>query len=75
MTPPPCAPAATPITLPPPQQDLPQGNFRELKQTAVKTPDKGWGMAKAALFNYRSWIMCLNYGYCECSALLGTGVV
>ena len=30
----------------------------------MKQKDGGWGMWRAAVLNYRTWIMCLNYGYC-----------
>jgi nitrate/nitrite transporter NarK len=45
-------------------QDLPEGNFRELMASKAKVKDRSPNTLKAALFNYRSWIMCLNYGYC-----------
>jgi nitrate/nitrite transporter NarK len=45
-------------------QDLPDGNFRELMASKAKVKDRSPNTLKAALLNYRSWIMCLNYGYC-----------
>jgi len=45
-------------------QDMPRGNFRELRAAKMKSKDGGWGMWRAAVLNYRTWIMCLNYGYC-----------
>jgi nitrate/nitrite transporter NarK len=45
-------------------QDLPEGNFRELMASKAKVKDRSPNTLKAALLNYRSWIMCLNYGYC-----------
>jgi hypothetical protein len=45
-------------------QDLPEGNFRELMASKSKVKDRSPNTLKAALLNYRSWIMCLNYGYC-----------
>eukprot|EP00878_Enallax_costatus_P038944 GHUV01044445.1.p1 GENE.GHUV01044445.1~~GHUV01044445.1.p1 ORF type:complete len:470 (+),score=58.19 GHUV01044445.1:180-1589(+) len=45
-------------------QDLPQGNFKDLQKAAIKKKDNSPNALKAALLNYRTWIMCLNYGYC-----------
>lgn len=43
---------------------MPLGNYRELSALAIRKKDASSNAWKAALFNYRSWIMCLNYGYC-----------
>jgi nitrate/nitrite transporter NarK len=45
-------------------QDMPLGNYRELAAMAVRKKDTSPNAWKAALLNYRSWVMCLNYGYC-----------
>lgn len=43
---------------------MPLGNYRELVAMAVRKKDTSPNAWKAALFNYRSWVMCLLYGYC-----------
>lgn len=45
-------------------QDLPDGNYVELRKrgTIAKKPG-GWHIWKAALTNYRTWVMTLTYGY------------
>jgi NNP family nitrate/nitrite transporter-like MFS transporter len=43
---------------------MPLGNYRELAAAAVRKKDTSPNAWKAALLNYRSWVMCLNYGYC-----------
>jgi len=45
-------------------QDLPRGNYRDLMAAKMKAKDNSPNAWKAALFNYRTWVMCLNYGYC-----------
>lgn len=45
-------------------QDLPDGNYAALKKSGAMAKPSGWGAWKAALFNYRTWVMTLTYGYC-----------
>jgi MFS transporter, NNP family, nitrate/nitrite transporter len=45
-------------------QDLPLGNYRDLIKANLRKKDNSPNAWKAALLNYRTWIMCLNYGYC-----------
>jgi NNP family nitrate/nitrite transporter-like MFS transporter len=45
-------------------QDMPLGNYRELMASNIRKKDTSPNAWKAALLNYRSWVMSLNYGYC-----------
>lgn len=45
-------------------QDTPDGNYSELFASNMKIKDRSPNALRAALLNYRSWIMMLNYGYC-----------
>jgi len=45
-------------------QDLPDGQYKDLRAKGALAKPGGWPMWKAALFNYRTWIMTLTYGYC-----------
>jgi len=45
-------------------QDLPDGQYRECRLKGLLPKPQGWPVWKAALFNYRTWVMCLTYGYC-----------
>lgn len=45
-------------------QDMPLGNYRELMAQNIRKKDTSPNAWRAALLNYRSWVMCLNYGYC-----------
>jgi len=45
-------------------QDLPDGQYKDLKSSGAMTKPKGWGVWKAAITNYRTWVMTLAYGYC-----------
>lgn len=44
--------------------DLPDGQYNELKAKGLMAKPMGWPVWKAALTNYRTWVMCLTYGYC-----------
>ena len=42
-------------------QDLPDGNYIMLRKTGkLQKKVGGWNMWKAALFNYRTWVMTLT---------------
>jgi MFS transporter, NNP family, nitrate/nitrite transporter len=45
-------------------QDLPQGNYADLVESGVKPKAKSTMEFLAAVKNYRTWVMVLNYGYC-----------
>ena len=45
-------------------QDLPDGNFEELKKDGQMNKAKSHLDMWAAVKNYRTWIMVLTYGYC-----------
>lgn len=45
-------------------QDLPDGNYAELVASGQKDKAKAHMEFLAAVKNYRTWIMVLNYGYC-----------
>lgn len=45
-------------------QDLPDGQYRQLLKSGELKQGKAAGNFKAALLNYRSWVMALTYGYC-----------
>jgi NNP family nitrate/nitrite transporter-like MFS transporter len=50
-------------------QDMPDGNYAALKKSSAMQKSSAWGTWKAAITNYRTWVMTLTYGYCfgECS--------
>lgn len=42
-------------------QDLPDGNYAVLRKSGKMTQKPGgWNVWKAALFNYRTWVMTLT---------------
>lgn len=43
---------------------MPLGNYRELAAMAVRKKDGSANAWKAGLFNYRTWVMTILYGYC-----------
>jgi len=45
-------------------QDMPDGQYKDLRATGAMVKPMGWPVWKAALFNYRTWVMTLTYGYC-----------
>jgi NNP family nitrate/nitrite transporter-like MFS transporter len=45
-------------------QDLPDGQYAQLKGKGKAAQDKGWVVIYYALINYRTWVLCLTYGYC-----------
>jgi NNP family nitrate/nitrite transporter-like MFS transporter len=45
-------------------QDLPDGQYKDLRAKGAMAKPGGWPVWKAAIFNYRTWIMTLTYGYC-----------
>lgn len=44
--------------------DLPLGQYSKLIKTGQMNRAKSWNEFKAAVVNYRTWIMLLEYGYC-----------
>ncbi|KAG1677418.1 hypothetical protein FOA52_001873 [Chlamydomonas sp. UWO 241] len=46
--------------------DAPRGDYRVLKANGEMATLKGstWRLIKVGLFNYRTWVMMFNYGYC-----------
>ncbi|XAR65091.1 hypothetical protein NMG60_11009060 [Bertholletia excelsa] len=45
-------------------QDMPDGNFSQLKKTGEKHKDNFSQVFRHAITNYRGWILALTYGYC-----------
>ncbi|KAG0557807.1 hypothetical protein KC19_11G158500 [Ceratodon purpureus] len=45
-------------------QDLPDGNFAELKEQGVKAKDSFVRVFVNAVSNYRTWVFLITYGYC-----------
>lgn len=45
-------------------QDLPDGNYAEMKKSGQMSKPKAGNNTLAALKNYRTWILVLTYGYC-----------
>lgn len=45
-------------------QDLPDGNYGALRKAGKKDKAKTHMELLAAIKNYRTWVMVLNYGYC-----------
>jgi NNP family nitrate/nitrite transporter-like MFS transporter len=48
-------------------QDCPQGNYSELRALGVEIESGkkgGWGVFKAAMANYRAWMLFVTYGAC-----------
>jgi NNP family nitrate/nitrite transporter-like MFS transporter len=45
-------------------QDMPDGNYAALKKSSAMVKSSAWGTWKAAVTNYRTWVMTLTYGYC-----------
>ncbi|XP_057493607.1 high affinity nitrate transporter 2.5 isoform X1 [Actinidia eriantha] len=45
-------------------QDLPDGNFSQLKKSGKKHKDNFSQVFHHAVTNYRGWILALTYGYC-----------
>ncbi len=44
--------------------DMPDGQYNELRKAGIMAKPMGWPVWRAALVNYRTWVMCLTYGYC-----------
>jgi len=45
-------------------QDMPDGNFAALRKSGDMRKVNAWRTWKAAIGNYRTWVMTLTYGYC-----------
>ncbi len=47
-------------------QDCPQGNYRDLRAQGIEISGKkgGWQVFKAAMKNYRVWMLFITYGAC-----------
>ena len=48
-------------------QDCPQGNYRELRAAGIEIESGkkgGWAVFKAAMRNYRCWMLFITYGAC-----------
>jgi NNP family nitrate/nitrite transporter-like MFS transporter len=48
-------------------QDCPQGNFKELRANGIEVESGkkgGWAVFKAAMVNYRVWMLFVTYGCC-----------
>ncbi|KAF3780534.1 High affinity nitrate transporter 2-5 [Nymphaea thermarum] len=45
-------------------QDLPDGNYDDLKKKGEKVDDSFGKVVYHAVTNYRAWILALTYGYC-----------
>ncbi|KAF6264928.1 major facilitator superfamily domain-containing protein [Scenedesmus sp. NREL 46B-D3] len=45
-------------------QDCPDGNYVDLKASGVMKRQSNWAMWRAAVTNYRTWVMMATYGYC-----------
>jgi nitrate/nitrite transporter NarK len=43
---------------------MPDGNYAALKKSSAMRKSSAWGTWKAAITNYRTWVMTLTYGYC-----------
>ena len=44
-------------------QDMPDGNYRELKASGLMHKPKTAGAFMAAVTNYRAWVLAITYGY------------
>ncbi|KAI5059644.1 hypothetical protein GOP47_0025963 [Adiantum capillus-veneris] len=45
-------------------QDLPDGNFGELKRTGNQIKDSSWKVIRHGVSNHKTWVFALSYGYC-----------
>lgn len=45
-------------------QDMPDGNMADLYSDGALKKPGGAAVWKAAVVNYRTWVMTLTYGYC-----------
>ncbi|KAM7266887.1 hypothetical protein ACFE04_009053 [Oxalis oulophora] len=45
-------------------QDLPTGNYRDIKKSSSEPKQAALDVLKDGLKNYRAWILALIYGYC-----------
>lgn len=43
---------------------MPDGNIADLYEHGALKKPGGLSVWRAAVTNYRTWIMCLTYGYC-----------